>query len=150
MDIDNQAELDWDEQAVLEIGEQIGGIIAHGGQLDVSDVENIVSSKAGDVNCYPSKTKGTCKNVAYFISLTNKRYTKGNGHLTFTKALEYLVKHMQGSCPVITKTAILICDSWNPAAIEFWLNNIREMKKDKVVKAYFYPGDGSKPIPMPI
>ncbi len=132
------------------VGEEIADRIAHrigdGERIRSADISEMIP---GDVNCYPSNRKGGCKRVAYFISLKSKRYAIGGGHLTFRKALERLVQHMQGSCPEITEVAILLSDSWDAEVLDDWHNNIETINRQgRIVEAYII-GENSvirKPI----
>lgn len=138
-----------DNQATLfdEVAEGIADIIGHGEFINSDDISDIVGRWAGDVNCYPSKIKGDCKQKAYFISLKDKRYAKGNGHLTFRQALECLIQHMQGTCYDVTKTAILLSDIWDAGAYNDWRNNIEQIKRQgRIVEAYIIGGNKATPM----
>lgn len=140
---DNQAELVFPEDVAKHIADMIG----RGESIHSDDISDIVGKKmADDVNCYPSKIKGDCKQIAFFISLKDKRYAKGNGHLTFRQALECLVQHMQGACYDVTKIAILLSDIWDAGAFDDWHNNIKQIKRQgKKVEAYIIGGNKVKP-----
>ena len=112
-----------------------------GSGMSVAEIGDIIEANAGSVNCYPGKPSGACHDKAYFISLTSKRYAKGAGHLSFRKAIERLVQHMQGHCVGFTKDAIVICDSWDPDVIDDWRSNIDQIKRTARIQAYLVSGN---------
>jgi hypothetical protein len=89
-----------------------------------------------DFNCYPGIPGAGCHDEAFFISLNSKKLATGRGHITFRKALEHLVQHMQGYCSNITKTAIIITDEWDSNAIDDWQVNIEQIKSKAHIEAY--------------
>jgi len=130
----------------FEIAKKIGGIIADiagsGDKIHSGNIPDIIRRIAGDVNCYPSNIKGSCMQEAYFISLTSKSYATDRGHLSFKKALECIVQHMQGSCYNYTKVAILVSDSWDTDVFNDWRDNLEQIKRErKIVEAYIISGN---------
>lgn len=126
----------------IRVAEGIADIIVRGEQIHSDDISDIVGNIAGQVNCYPSRIKSGCKHEAYFISLRSQRYARGSGHLTFRKALECLVQHMQGSCDGITKIAIIVTDSWDEKAFDDWYDNVEQIKRQgRIVQAYIISGN---------
>lgn len=126
----------------IEVAEGMADVIGRGELIHSGHIPDIVGRMAGNVNVYPSMVKGDCKKKAYFISLKDKRYAKGNGHLTFRQALECLVQHMQGACYDITGIAILLSDIWDAGAYDDWHNNIKQIKRQgKIVEAYIIGGN---------
>jgi hypothetical protein len=110
------------------------------------DIGEIVGANAGQVNCYPGIPGGGCHPAAYFVSLTSKRYAKGRGHLTFRKAIECLVQHMQGHCIGKTQVAVILCDNWDSAVIDEWRFNIEQIKRHASVEAYLISGRNISPM----
>lgn len=100
--------------------------------ITTKDLVELVGANSGLVNCYPGFPDNACCRKAFFISLTSNRYisSRGGGHLTFRKALEVFVRHMQGYCKGRTEVAIFIIDSWDPDSFSEWQSNIEQIKKE--------------------
>jgi len=93
----------------------------------------------GLVNCYPGVEGGECEKVAFFISLSAKKYVGSRrkiGHLTFSQTLTEVVRHMQGRCPDKTYHAILITDNWQPDIYNDWRANLQQIKQNATVDVY--------------
>lgn len=101
-------------------------------------IQDSLSGEA--VNCYPG-VPGRCHEKLVLLSLQSKTYTAGGGHLSFRKALEYLVRHMQGSCSGNTQIAILITDNWDAKALDFWRPNIKQIQGTAFLEVYMMTGD---------
>lgn len=93
-------------------------------------------------HCYPGgEPSDDCYSLAVIVSLSSKRNTVlRSGHLDFEKALEMLIRHMQGTCVGVTRTAVLITDSWHPDAFEKWHSNIDQIGKKALVEIYLLAG----------
>ena len=107
--------------------------------ISVQELNDMIDQNLGNVNCYPGVEDGTCHQVAFFISLSSKRYLgtgRKKGHLTFSQILTELVRHMQGHCPDKTRHAILITDNWQPDVYNAWKANIDQITKTKTVDIY--------------
>ena len=116
-----------------ELIEILGGIAGHGGRI----------------NCYPGTPGADCCDLALFVSLS-AIYRKPNsrGHLSCVAAIHKLVQHMQGICPVETKHAILITDSWDAAAYAQWRANFLHIGKQANVEIYLLSPGGVTDIPV--
>ncbi len=113
--------------------------------ISPKDIPRILSHANGgigdNVNCYPGEPTDTCYPVAFFISLTSHTYTKGcRGHLSFHQALATLIKHMQGVCAGHTRAAIVIADSWDRVAFDYWKANIENIIRNDLVEIYMIYG----------
>ncbi len=109
----------------------------------------IQESFGGTVNCYPGGAPGACCPVAIFVSLRGREYVEGRrGHLDFRRALERLVQHMQGRCPVYTSLALLVADELDRDALDEWLPNLQEIRNSgRQVVVYLLQGRGKDAIP---
>lgn len=142
-----------EEERMGEFGSmarQIAGEIAErrgdGGGIRATDIPDIIEQAFGsEVNCYPGIPSG-CHSKLVLVSLESKRYKQGRGHLNFSQALQYLVRHMQGSCPGITRSAVLILDTWNPNEIDFWLPNIQQIQRSAYIEFYMLSGNGCRRV----
>ena len=116
------------------------------------NLAEIVGGNSSRVNCYPGGTPGNeCYKVAFFISLESKRYISphGGGHLTFRKALEKFVQHMQGHCKGKTNVAVLIFDKYDPDALAEWQSNIEQTRSDGArIEAFLITGDKVNPLSL--
>lgn len=109
--------------------------------ISVQDIERLMAhSVIGDeINLFPSTHKGPCCRFAVFVSLSAKRYLgkqRASGHMSFGQMLQAFVKHMQGDCPNVSKDAIILTDSWDANAWEYWQNNIEEIQRHAKVAIY--------------
>lgn len=118
----------------------------------------LVCSESNDINCYPGSLNDKCCQEAYFISLLSKRYTEGEGHLSFRKALELFFQHMLGKCKGYTKVAILIFDSWDQDAFLEWESVIGHVQDSLVkmsagdvikIKVFLISGQNLTPVSIP-
>lgn len=138
-----------------EVAERILDRIKKCGTIDgpahitPNDLVELVGGNSGLVNCYPGVPGNVCCREAFFISLTSTRYipSRGGGHLTFRKALETFVQHMQGHCKGRTEVAIFIVDSFDPDAFCEWQSNIEQLRSDGAhIGAFLITGDKVNPI----
>lgn len=87
-----------------------------------------------EFNFYPSGNNGTCCNVVFFTSLIGNRWNlEVNEKLTFDQMFSYLIKHCQGGCANITKYAVVLIDNWNDDTVEYWKDNVEQIKKHGIV-----------------
>ncbi len=119
--------------------------------IGVKDISKIVGKstkhRIGEVNCYPGIPGAKCKEEAFFVSLTSKAsIKKRRGHLSFSAALSSIVRHMQGNCANITRSAIFITDSWDSNAYDVWKENIREISKNSNLEIYLMAPGGNLEI----
>lgn len=114
--------------------------ISNRGGVGSDEICDIVESNTGVVNCYPGRPGAGCSHHSFFVSLSSKNLAKGRGHLTFRKAIECLVQHMQGHCVGHTKVAIIISDCWDSDVFDEWRDNIEHIKKDAEVLAFLISG----------
>lgn len=106
----------------------------------VSDIPMLIESCCSEaVNCYPG-VPSVCHEKLVLLSLKSKLHTKGVGHISFQKALELLVRHMQGSCSGSTRIAVLITDNWDVKALDFWRHNIVRIQHNALVEIYMISG----------
>ncbi len=113
------------------------------------EITDTINRSIGEVNFYPSTTKGKCYRTAFFLSLTSKQYIKKRGdNLSLPVMMTNIVKHMQGYCPGKTDYAILITDNWNEDVINAWRANIAQIKKDAMVEIYLVSGGKNSEIIM--
>ena len=107
----------------------------------VDDISRLVGETIGNrlgINCYPSKEPVDCRPIAIFISLCALSYVKKNrGHLKFDDALRAFIRHMTGTCPNKTETAIIVTDSWDPNIFDFWKPSIDNIHMHANVYGYF-------------
>ena len=106
-----------------ELAESIAGRLMNG-NIRIEEINSIVASCVGDVNCYPGNPTDICYPVAFFISLVSKKNKLGNGHLSLHAALGKIVNHLAGKCNGLTHTVILITDNWDPTAFEEWSKSL--------------------------
>lgn len=76
------------------------------------------------INCYPGYDYNLCCGFSLFVSIEGKA-AKGKNHYNFSKILEQFVIHVQGTCPGITKHAVIIVNSWKSDEYEKWKYNIQ-------------------------
>ncbi len=119
-------------------------------QITPDDLVELVVANSGDINCYPGAPNNECCQVAFFISLTSGRYLSQRGrHLSFRKALELFVQHMQGHCKTTTKIAVLIFDSWDPDAFGEWESNIEQIQLDGAhIEIFLITGNSVTPVKL--
>ena len=106
---------------------RIAGKIAeriYQGPIGIRELNDIVGSIFGNVNCYPGQKTDVCCLDALFVSLTSKHHKQGNGHLSLRDALEALVQHMMVKCKGSTQSATIITDNWQPDDFERWKESI--------------------------
>lgn len=87
-------------------------------------------------NCHPGGRPGACRELAFFVSLSSRKYTAGRGHIGFRTMLERFVQHMQGRCPDVTRAAVLVSDSWDSAVFDEWRANVEQVKRRAHVRGY--------------
>ncbi len=109
--------------------------------IGAKEIGRIVGEKTehrfGKVNCYPGIPGAECHNIAFFISLTSKRYIKKRGgNLSFSAAVSQIVKHMQGSCIRKTHQAVFITDNWDTNSYDEWKANLKEIGKQANLEIY--------------
>ena len=92
-----------------------------------TDIETLFGQEGDTINLYPSASEGSCRNRVVIMSLVDKRYAKGRGHLSFSAALDVLVQHMTGVCAGRTTEAIVIADSFDPNALNKWRATIEQI-----------------------
>ena len=127
------------EQLAQRIAEELSRRQEEG--IRSSEVPSLVDRCIGGevVNCYPGVPSG-CHEKLVLVALESKSYTTGGGHLSFRKAIEHLVRHMQGSCPGKTRIAVLITDTWDAKVIDFWRPNIEQIKGNSFLECYVISG----------
>ena len=87
-----------------------------------------------EFNFYPSDIYGRCCQVAFFTSLTGRRWRLDKKErLYFEEMYKNLIKHCQGSCQGTTKVAVIVADNWDDDIAEFWQPNINQLKMNGVV-----------------
>jgi len=137
------------EEAMNEISNLAGVILsgiqesADNGGLNIRDISKIterVEENIGQINCYPSVTKGNCCEVAFFIALKGSSYARGQGHLSCRKAMEKIVQHMQGTCCDYTKQAVLITANWDEPAYSEWKANLNNIQGKVQLEVYLLSG----------
>ncbi len=122
------------------IADMINSIIAEMG-MKVDDIPSVLSQELkSEFNCYPGEKGGGCHEIAFFISLNGKVNALGRGHLKFSQALEFFVRHMQGYCPNYTKAAVIITDQWEADAYKKWEANIQQVKQYAHIEIYVLTG----------
>jgi hypothetical protein len=134
-------------ERVQELAKRLG---AHG-PIQPAKISGLIQEFFGsDVNCYPGGVPAACRSVAIFVSLRGREYVEGRrGHLDFRRALERLVQHMQGHCPVGTGLALLVADELDRDALDEWLHNLQEIRNSgRQVVVYLLQGRGNDAIPF--
>ncbi len=102
--------------------EQCEKIANTDGMLKPRDMSTMFEQCFGEkINFYPSHTKGGCYKHAVFVSLQSKGYQENPMYLTFSEALETMVKHIHASCKDETLNYFLITDRWDTKTFEKWL-----------------------------
>ena len=87
-----------------------------------------------EFNFYPSGISGVCCEVAFFTSLTGRRWDlEKKERLSFEEMYKVLISHCQGNCLDRTKVAVIVTDNWDDDIAEFWQPNISRIKKSGVV-----------------
>ena len=143
------------------LAERIAGAISdktEEGRIDASELGKIArGAYSGDTdlpcqsarfNCYPGLPGAPCWDFALFLSLNSPRATRGRGHLKLRTAVEKVVQHMQGRCSKATHAAVLITDKWDPADIEDWSSNLRQISREKHLEIYLIQGSVAIEIPF--
>ena len=107
------------------------------GKVYISDLGDFIRQNHGrPINFYPSEHKGACCDLAVFVSITGKKYTKykkkgTTSSYNFSDVLEAFCKHMQGDCVGITHQSVIITDSWNPDVWEQYRSRIKAVMKGR-------------------
>lgn len=128
------------ENVARRIAAEISAKMQSREKIDPSEIAEILGLGVGQINCYPGIPSGRCCDLAFFVSLKNKNYATGRGHLDFGAAVSLLVKHMQGGCADVTRNAVIITDSWDDAAYGEWRANVQNIKQSRLVEAYLITG----------
>ncbi len=128
------------ENAARSIADAILEKMASGKKVSPDEIDGILKQRLGEINCYPGRSGHRCHRVAFFVSLKNKNYATGRGHLDFSTVLRLLVKHIQGNCPDITRYAVIVTDSWDDSVYWEWRANIENIKRSCLVEAYLITG----------
>jgi len=85
----------------------------HGiGPKEIPEIIGVVTGLS-EFNCYPGYPSNMCYPIAFFVSLNSRAVAKGRGRLRFQDILDRLIEHMLAKCDGITKSAIIITDSWD-------------------------------------
>ncbi|MBO8093639.1 MAG: hypothetical protein J7D60_10045 [Prosthecochloris sp.] len=136
---------EWKEIAAAVI--RAGAAMREDGMTGIAprDLADIVGRASGrgsrNINLYPGMPSDTCYDLAVFVSLRSPEYTRSRrGHLVFAEALQLLVRHMQGACTGNTRTAVLVCDEYVQASLDFWRPNLRTIMQDAQLELYLIEG----------
>ena len=91
------------------------------------------------MNCYPGDPNHPCYPLAVFLSL-HGRLAKGTkwSYYNFENILQEIIRHVQGSCPGVTRDVVLITDSWLAPNIEKWQAVIRNIIVEKGINVEVY------------
>ncbi len=137
---------------LTDIAQRLARRLAEASAEDGISVPAIVDIVSGSgrgeaINCYPGIPCHDCHGLAVFVSLTSPEYKgKHRGHLTFRKAVEMLIRHMQGTCARHTHGAVLIVDSWDPYVVSEWRPNLRKIASDAHMEIYLVGSGTVAPI----
>ena len=84
-------------------------------------------------NFFPSDEKGRCTELAYFVSISDKKVSlKANQKIKFDVMMQNFIRHCQGSCMKTVKHVIIITDKYDNEVINFWKSNIENIKNNGV------------------
>ena len=84
-------------------------------------------------NFFPSDEKGRCTELAYFVSISDKKVSlKANQKIKFDVMMQNFIRHCQGSCMKTVKHVIIITDKYDNEVINFWKSNIENIKDNGV------------------
>ena len=84
-------------------------------------------------NFFPSDEKGRCTELAYFVSISDKKVSlKANQKIKFDVMMQHFIRHCQGSCMKKVKHVIIITDKYDNEVINFWKSNIENIKDNGV------------------
>jgi len=144
---------EWKEIAAAVI--RTGTAMREDGMTGIAprDLADIVGRASGlgsrNINLYPGIPADTCHDLAVFVALRSPEYTRSRrGHLAFAEALQLLVRHMQGACTGNTRTAVLVCDEYDRASLDFWRPNLRAIMKNAHLE--FYLIEGGHVVELPV
>lgn len=105
------------------------------------------SFNRNEINCYPGSPSNECFDFVLFIALQASPYAKGKGHLSFEKAIEKIVQHLQGYCAGKARNAVFITDSWDPKVFEKWRSNLKQIIRTVTLfEIYLLSGDSISEI----
>lgn len=84
-------------------------------------------------NFFPSDEKGRCTELAYFVSISDKKVSlKANQKIKFDVMMQNFIRHCQGLCMKTVKHVIIITDKYDNEVINFWKSNIENIKNNGV------------------
>lgn len=84
-------------------------------------------------NFYPADNHVACCKLAFFVSLTSKKWPlKPSSKISFGSIMQQFIRHMQGNCKGITKTAVIITDNLELDKLNFWEMNIEQIRNSGV------------------
>ena len=84
-------------------------------------------------NFFPSDEKGRCAELAYFVSISDKKVSlKANQKIKLDVMMQNFIRHCQGSCMKTVKHVIIITDKYDNEVINFWKSNIENIKNNGV------------------
>ena len=84
-------------------------------------------------NFFPSDEKGRCTELAYFVSISDKKVSlKANQKIKFDVMMQNFIRLCQGSCMKTVKHVIIITDKYDNEVINFWKSNIENIKDNGV------------------
>jgi hypothetical protein len=108
----------------------------------ISRIKGHLPGIKGDINLYPYGEPGRCCDFALFLSLQTVAYIepRSRGHMSCARAIEEIVKHMQGKCPDITREALFLTDYWDGAAFQSWKIILHQIQRHACLEVYLLGG----------
>ena len=91
------------------------------------------SPNGDSFNFFPSDEKGKCTELAYFVSISDKKVSlKANQKIKFDVMMQNFIRHCQGSCMKTVKRVIIITDKYDIPLISL------SSKNDKLFNIFFH------------
>ena len=99
------------------------------------------------MNFYPSENKGSCCEIAMFVSFHKQIFElkfKNNQMISLNDVLKKLVQQVLGTCYPKNQKIILLTDKVDTEIFEPWLGNLFAIKRMGMeIQVVFLRGDGS-------
>jgi hypothetical protein len=103
-----------------------------------------------DMNFFPSENKGSCCEIAMFVSLNKPVFglkLKKDQMIPIDQVIKTLVQQVLGTCYPINKKIILLTDKVDTDIFDPWIGNLRTIKKmGNEIEIFYLHKDGTTKI----
>jgi hypothetical protein len=103
-----------------------------------------------DMNFFPSENKGSCCEIAMFVSLNTPVFglkLKKDQMIPIDEVIKTLVQQVLGTCYPINKKIILLTDKVDTDIFDPWIGNLRTIKKmGNEIEIFYLHKDGTTKI----